>query len=185
LALTGTELAHWLVYRIVYPDPYERAQILAASGHGYFVYAPLAGALVGALVLSALAARAFGRSSSAPTAQPTAAPLLLIAPLLFAIQECSEAVSVGHSPLSAVYTPTFLPGLLLQFPFAALAYASARLLARGADRLNVALRGCPPSTQRERRLALSGPRRVLPPRTAGLRGDLRERGPPLLAPCRL
>ena len=47
LMLGGTEVAHWLAYRLVYPDSWERSQVLAQSGHGYFSLLPLLGGIAG------------------------------------------------------------------------------------------------------------------------------------------
>lgn len=136
LAVVGAEVVHWLVYRIMYPDPVVRAGVLAASGHSYFQFAPVGGALLAALVVLGFVGRALasrvggGRNLDART-------LMVLSPLLFVFQECGETLATGHSPFAAVYAPTFLPGLLLQLPFALAAYGLARLLLGGADRLNL------------------------------------------------
>jgi hypothetical protein len=135
LLAAGTECAHWLTYRLVYPDPYTRATVLAASGHGYLSNWPAAAALGGALVIVALAARVFGRPGRADS-PISLGSLLAIAPLSFALQESIETISAGHSPFLAVYAPTFLPGVLLAAPFGLAAALLARLLLRGADRLH-------------------------------------------------
>ncbi len=178
LLAAGTECAHWLVYRLVYPNPFTRAQVLASSGHGYLSAWPAVAAFGGALVIVALALRVFGRPDQADSPLPPAS-LLALAPLAFALQESIETAAVGHSPFLAAYAPTFLPGVLLAAPFGLLAYLLARLLLGGADRLHTLY-------WRRRALALrptSAP--VLRPASAGLLdlrpllvGGLVERGPP-------
>ncbi|HXY84301.1 MAG TPA: hypothetical protein VEH52_02380, partial [Gaiellaceae bacterium] len=49
LIVASTELAHVVAYRLIYPDPEERAAVLASSGHGYFTYDPLCLAVGAAL----------------------------------------------------------------------------------------------------------------------------------------
>ncbi len=178
LLAAGTECAHWLVYRLVFPDEFTRAQVLASSGHGYLSDWPAAAAFGGALVIVALAVRVFGRPDRADSSLPPAS-LLALAPLAFALQESIETASAGHSPLLAAYAPTFLPGLVLAAPFGLVAYLAARLLLRGADRLH--------TLYWRRRAARRGHlapvlRRPAVARLLALRpllaGGLVERGPP-------
>src|SRR5438552_2781573 len=113
LLVAGAEAAHWLAYRFVYPDPYARSQALAQSGHGYLSHAPTFFAAMGAIALCSLLARTFRRGARAHV---SLLPFLLLAPLAFALQECAELLFAGVSPLAALLTPTFMPGLLLQLP---------------------------------------------------------------------
>ena len=136
LMLGGTEVAHWLVYRLVYPDPAMRAQVLASTGHGYMSEAPIAAGIAGALILAAFWRRMCARGPESPSSSLRLGTFIALPPLAFALQECVETMAVGHSPFSAVYAPTFLPGLLVQLPFVVLAYLAARALLRGADHLN-------------------------------------------------
>ncbi len=134
--IAGTEAGHWLDFRVVYPDPYVRAQVLAGSGHGY-----LSHWLTGVAVLAALAVAGFGGRAFGP--RPFAAstvslgPFLALAPLTFALQECVERLATGGWPFSAILEPTFFPGVVLQVPFALLTYIVARALLRTADRIRL------------------------------------------------
>ena len=142
LVLGGVECAHWLAYRLVYPDPYVRAQALSDSGHSYLGYAPVFFAVVGAVALCAFGFRVFGRGAPrAVSAQMPLLPFVAVAPLAFALQECSERLLVGGWPFTAVLAPTFLPGLVFQAPFALLAFLLARWLLRAADRLRAVVFG--------------------------------------------
>jgi hypothetical protein len=107
-----------------------------------------------------------------------------VAPLAFALQECGEELATGHLPTLALYAPTFLPGLMLALPFGLVAYALARALVQGADRLAaIRLRG---GVVRARRgsSAARRPLASLPPvRRRPLLGGLAGRGPPPRAGC--
>jgi hypothetical protein len=178
--VAGVEAGHWSAYRIVYPDPYVRAQELTGSGHAYLGYWPLFFALVAALGLCGLGGRLFRRGGGATlTAEVSLTPFLLLSPLAFALQECLERLAVGAWPLAGVLTPTFMPGLLFQLPFALAAFLIARWLLGAADRLRVFLFG-------RRRPALPAlgdraPGRFATPalpRVSALAAGYGERGPP-------
>jgi hypothetical protein len=132
----GSLSAHALAYRIVEPGDHARRQLLQGTGHGYLLSAaPLvAGACVAFAVaaLVAIAARAWrGASTTTP-----GWPFALLPPLGFAFQEHAERILSGADWTSTTaLEPTFLTGLALQLPFALLALAIARRLARVAERL--------------------------------------------------
>ena len=86
-----------------------------------------------ALIVLALAARVLGAWSS-PRTRLAAMPFACLAPAIFVLQEHLEhALATGAVPSAVALEPTFLPGLLLQLPFALVAYALARALLRLAD----------------------------------------------------
>jgi hypothetical protein len=143
LGLAASQLAHWLAYRLVDPDPHYRALLLSETGHQYLAYAPLAFA-----VLTVAAAVAFvaqvgtlvrgGRSRSH---LPSPLAFAALGPAVFCLQEHFERLAHGDGvPWSASLDRTFVVGLLLQVPTAALAWAVARLILRVADRVAVVLR---------------------------------------------
>jgi hypothetical protein len=180
LIVAGVEGGHWLAYRVVYPDPYLRAQALTDSGHRYLSYAPVFFAIVGAVALCAFGLRVFRRGAAdLGTAQVSLLPFVFVSPLAFALQECIERLFVGGWPFGAVLAPTFMPGLLFQLPFALVAFLLARWLLRAADRLRVLVLG---------RSTLPSPlfrplgARAFPAvdlqRRAALAGGVGERGPP-------
>jgi hypothetical protein len=176
LLVAGTEGAHWLAYRFVYTDPFARTDALAASGHGYLSHAPTAFAVLGAVALCALLARTFSRSRT----QVSLLPFVLLSPLAFTLQECGERAFAGVWPLAAVLTPTFMPGLLLQLPFALAAYLLARWLLRAADRLHAILFDRPAGLA----VLPTAPRLLFAavdlPRLGSLGAGYGERGPPAL-----
>jgi hypothetical protein len=174
--------AHSLAYRIVYPQAEVRLRILSASGHGYMGYAPLLFGVLAALMLVGFGAAVMD-SARRRSPQPVPAWAFALLPLLgFTAQEFLERWLAGSNvPWWIVMQPTFRVGLLLQLPFAALAYGLARLLGRAArevgavlvgPRIPVALFSPTPVT----RLAA-----VCLPRFSSLSLGWSERGPPLLS----
>jgi len=180
LVAAGVECGHWLAYRVVYPDPYSRGQTLAASGHHYLSDAPLFFAVLGAVALCAFGLRVFRRGAPGSGAvRVSLLPFLLVSPLAFALQECTERLFVGGWPFAAVLAPTFMPGLLFQVPFALLAFAAARWLLRAADRLRALVLGGRPARVSARPvLCLPRFELLVLPRVAPLAGGRSERGPP-------
>jgi apolipoprotein N-acyltransferase len=130
----GSWAAHALDYRLVVPDPTGRGTLLAATGHGYQDWLPLAFAVLVALALVALA-----RAAPALRARAASAPLwpfLLLPPLTFVLQEHLERwIATGRFPWHAAFEPTFVPGVVLQLPFGVTAYVVARLTLHAARRL--------------------------------------------------
>jgi hypothetical protein len=131
--VAGTEIAHTLAYRIVYPQADVRWHVLAASGHGYTARAPLALGLGFALVVIGLVSLVVDAARRRPTTDVAPWAFALLPLLSFTAQEFLERwVALGSVPWWMVEQPTFRVGLLLQLPFAALAYLVARLLLRSA-----------------------------------------------------
>ena len=144
LMLGGTEVAHWLAFRLVYPDPWARAEVLKQSGHGYLSLLPTLGGVGLALVVCG--ALLHGRSARpqinvAVGAVETRLWQFATLPLLaFALQEHLEALFTQGTVVGVPLEPTFMLGLSLQLPFAAVAYLVARLLLRTAERVGRAQR---------------------------------------------
>src|SRR5437588_3270312 len=134
LMLAGSQVAHVLAYRWVYPSSQVRLQELLSTGHGYMDRLPLgfgiAGAVASISLLVAVADAARGRSLRALPGWAFA----LLPPMAFVVQEIFErSLHSGTFVWQAVESPTFVPGLVLQFPFAAASYLIARLLLRTAS----------------------------------------------------
>ena len=115
LSVLGVLAAHWLSYRLVVPDSHAREHLLAATGHGYLMYAP---AIVG--ISLALIALGFGhaivrefRGESPATTAP--AWLVGFVPLLaFVIQEYVErCLQHGSIEWGVALESTFVVGLAL------------------------------------------------------------------------
>jgi hypothetical protein len=149
LMLAGTQVAHVLAYRFVYPNAHVRLSELLSTGHNYMLghtaYLPMVLGIFGALDLVAVGwvfAGSVRRSCQRPV-PPWAFALL---PLLsFTLQELLERWLAGASfPWWFVLQPTFRAGLLLQLPFALLAFVVARVLLRVAHRAGSAVRPAAP-----------------------------------------
>jgi hypothetical protein len=183
LMLAGSEAAHALAYRFAYPDLHVRVQALLVTGHGYLRWLPLALGVAAAVVaLSLLVTAVDAARGRAPRGLPAWA-FALLPPMAFVVQEHLERLlHTGVFPWHEAGTPTFVPGLALQIPFALLAYAIARLLLRTAQRAGRVVARVAPPRPRFVPIALAAPAAEPPlPRVALISSGLARRGPPLLA----
>ncbi|HET8893213.1 MAG TPA: hypothetical protein VFM96_03850 [Gaiellaceae bacterium] len=136
LMLAGSEAAHVLAYRFVYPQAHVRVLALATSGHGYLSRVPLVLGAAVAIALVSLLVASFDAARGRTVRALPAAAFALLPPLAFVVQEVLElSLHTGTFGWHAVLAPTFLPGIALQAPFAVAAYVAARLLLRAAERL--------------------------------------------------
>jgi hypothetical protein len=180
--LAGSQVAHMLAYRIVYPQASIRLHALLETGHGYLSALPLVLGVAGAVVALSLVASAVdaARGRGARALPPWAFALLPV--VGFALQEYIERwLAWGFMPWFAAAQPTFLIGITLQVPFGALAYLAARLLLRAAKRLGRRLgRVSPPRPRVVTSPQLVPAAQPLPPLPSLLSRRLGRRGPPLL-----
>jgi hypothetical protein len=181
LMLGGTELGHWLSFRLVYPGSAARAAALQASGHGELSLLPALAVAALALLLAgvALEARAVARRGpGAAAGELRLSRFALVPPLAFALQEHLESLFSGGGLLGVVLEPTFMVGVALQLPVALAAYLLARLLLRLARRIGAEVAGrrrVPPLTAGAQR-RLVGDSRL--PRRSLRAGEHSGRGPP-------
>ena len=183
LMLAGTEVAHALAFRVVYPSQWARAQALQETGHGYFAWLPALAAVGAATLLAALFLS--GRNAVAGRHGAIRTPSLrrfaAMPPLAFVLQEHLERLLHGVGVFGVVLDPTFLVGLALQAPFALAAYLLARLLLGVAERAGRALGRRAASGRR--RTPAAGPAwsrfQLGAPRIAALALGYAERGPPV------
>jgi hypothetical protein len=141
LMVAGSQLAHVIAYRLVYPEAHLRLRELLATGHSYMGYMPLVLGIGAALELVAFGSLVVDgvRRRRRVILSPWA--FALLPPLGFVLQEFLERRLAGASfPWWMVLQPTFRIGLLLQLPFALAAFLIARLLSRVADRVASVLR---------------------------------------------
>jgi hypothetical protein len=175
----GSQAAHALTYRLVYPGTSVRVHALAVTGHGYLDRLPLALGVALAIAFVALLVAVLDASRGRPARALPAWAFGVLAPLAFALQELLElSLHTGTFAWHAVAEPTFVPGLLLQLPFSLLAWLAARLLLRAAGRAGRALAARPPAGLP---LPLVAPIPLGPtlPRARVLANRLAKRGPPL------
>jgi hypothetical protein len=183
LMLVGSEAAHALAYRFAYPDLHVRVQALLVTGHGYLRWLPLAFGVVAAVVALSLFVTAVDAACGrAPRGLPAWA-FALLPPVAFVVQEHLERLlHTGVFPWQEFGTPTFVPGLAFQLPFALLAYVIARLLLRTAEHAGRAVARVAPPRPRLTAIVLAAPAAEPPlPRAAVISIGLAKRGPPLLA----
>jgi hypothetical protein len=181
LMLAGSQAAHVLAYRLVYPNPGIRFDVLVETGHSYMHLLPLVLGVAAAVTVLSLVIGGVDAARGRPQRglPPWAFALL---PLVgFAAQEHLERwLSSGVVPWHAAAEPTFLPGLALQLPFGLAAYLSARLLLRIAERVGLTFA---PPRRRLRPIAglVAAPAvEAERPRPVLLSCGLAKRGPPLV-----
>jgi hypothetical protein len=133
LVLTGSQVAHVLAYRWVYPSAQVRLQALLETGHGYMGQLPLVLGIGAAIATVSLVVAVVDAARGRPLGGLPTWAFALLPVLTFVVQEFLErSLHAGVFVWQTVESPTFLPGLLLQLPFAAVAFLAARLLLRTA-----------------------------------------------------
>jgi hypothetical protein len=157
LMVAGSQVAHVLAYRWVYPNAHVRLGELLATGHSYMgseAYLPMLLGMIFAAELVGLGGLLVAGVTRRPQ-RPVAAWAFALLPILaFTLQELLERWLLHSSfPWWMVLQPTFRVGLLLQLPFALTVYLCARLLLRGTVAVGRGLRGSlPPAHATRRRL---------------------------------
>ena len=179
LLLAGSQAAHLVAYRLVYPGTPVRTRVLLETGHGYLDRLPLVLGVAAAVAAVSLLVAALdaSRGRAARTLPPWAFGLL--APIAFVAQEYLErSLHSGTFAWHTAAAPTFLPGLVVQLPFSLLAWLAARLLLRAATRAGQLL-AAHPRAPRVRTSSPPVPDGTPPPRRRLLAYGLAQRGPPL------
>jgi hypothetical protein len=178
LAGAGSQFAHAADYRILVRDAEERRDLLAATGHGYLTFLPLFLALCTVVVTIAFVGQA-RQARFAASDRPAAWHFGLVAPLLFCCQEHFERLAHdGSFPWDTVLQPTFVVGVVLQVPFALVAFAFAWLLLRAARVVGRLFRAAP-RARRACSLVVGSSRDVDVPRLPALALGFGTRGPPV------
>jgi hypothetical protein len=183
LILAGSQVAHVFAYRWVYPSSQIRLHELLTTGHGYMDRLPLAFGVAGAVALVSLLV-AVVDAARGRSLRPLPAWAFALLPLVaFVLQEILErSLHSGTFVWQAAESPTLVPGLVLQLPFAAAAWLLARLLLRTATavaRIIRARRSTPPARRTPTLVGL--PLVVHLPRLTPLAAAAAGRAPPLAA----
>lgn len=182
--LAGSQAAHVLAYRWIYPEAHVRLQALLSTGHGYLSRLPLVLGVAGAIALLSLLLSAADAARGRPARALPAWAFALLPPLAFVLQEFLErSLHLGTFAWQTALAPTFVPGLALQLPFALLAYVGARLLLRAAERAGRALAPERPAVRRAPPVVVARLVEALPVRGNPLSRLLAKRGPPLPSPA--
>jgi hypothetical protein len=134
LIFAGSQVAHVVAYRLVYPSSELRLRELLSTGHGYMEQMPLVLGIAGAIAVVSLLVGVLDAARGRHLRALPAWSFALLPLASFTLQEILERSLQGETLVwRAVESPTFVPGLLLQLPFALLAYLIARLLLRVAQ----------------------------------------------------
>jgi hypothetical protein len=129
LALAGVEAAHAFA-NSAFGSPEGPGELFASAASGARL-APLFGAMGIGLVAAGVCARVLGTGAAEGRRRLAALPFACVPPVVFVALEVVESLAHGSGvPFSDLSGPTFLAGLLLQLPFALVAYAVAVALLR-------------------------------------------------------
>jgi hypothetical protein len=133
LTVAGALAAHGLAYRFAEPHAERREHLLEETGHGYLHTTQLASLCVALVVVGFAGAMLAGARRAE---RPPLWVFALAPPIGFALQEhCERILASDAGGLHTILEPTFLFGLLLQFPFALVALLVARALLAAAGAL--------------------------------------------------
>ena len=106
MAMAGVVLGHWLGYGLAVPDPHLRDEILAQSGHGYWILAIKAAVVLGFVSLGTvlirhLSGRLRGEHPEGDRPASLAARLAVVQITSFVALEVTERIGAGDpSPAS-------------------------------------------------------------------------------------
>jgi hypothetical protein len=119
MAVVGVVLGHWLGYLLAVPDPHLRAEILARSGHGYWMVAIKAAvvlgfASLGSVLLRHLRARTHGGRPIEDRPAMLALQLASLQVSAFVAMEATERLLIGESMAQLFQHHLFLLGVALQ-----------------------------------------------------------------------
>jgi hypothetical protein len=144
VAVGGVVLAHWLAYVLAIPGAHARAQVLAASGHSYWVMAIKFAVVLGLAVLGALFLRHLDRpqrtwESGQDAFSEIAARLSLLQVTAFIAMEVTERLVVGVPVAHLFHHRLFLMGLALQLIVASAGALLLLWFSRTAERVAEAI----------------------------------------------
>jgi hypothetical protein len=156
LMAIGGMVAHALTYRAVEPHHATHGELMAETGHSYFVHWRTCAAICVAILVLALVGSVARHTRAGRPGAPPLWLFALVPPVGFVVQEHVERfLGDGTFPWLASLEPTFAVGIALQFPFALAAWLAARALLALAHELYESFRAPP-------RLRLPAPRITLP-----------------------
>jgi hypothetical protein len=177
LTVAGALAAHGLAYRFAEPHAERREHLLEETGHGYLHTTQLASLCV-ALVVVGFAGAMLAEARRAE--RPPLWAFALAPPIGFALQEhCERILASDVGGLHTILEPTFLFGLLLQFPFALVALLVARALLAAAGALARRLGTLPRAKLAHDAACLALPAACWIPAAPTLVGARGQRAPPL------
>ena len=150
IAAAGVVLGHWLTYVFAVPDPQIRTEILAASGHSYWLLAVKAAVVLGFVSLGTVFVRHLGAATRGETTVADrvialAARLSFVQLAAFTAMEVVERIAAGAPVAGMLGHHLFVLGLSVQI---VVAFAGAFVLlwfGRAAARICQAITECSPS----------------------------------------
>jgi hypothetical protein len=180
MAAAGVVLGHWLTYFIAIPKPFVRTDVLARSGHGYWLFAVqlavvLGVVAVGALVLSQVRSLAEGLPPEHDRFARSAFRLAALQVAAFTAMEVVERLLAGASVAGMFQHHLFVFGLTIQLFVAVAGALILRWFGRTAVRIVQGLFG---SARHARPLTFVVPERDSFLRPLVLAGAAGSRGPP-------
>jgi hypothetical protein len=148
VAVGGAVLAHWLAYVLAIPAAHTRAEVLAASGHSYWVMAIKLAVVLGLAAIGAVSLRHLGRppstwESGQEAFSAIAVRLSLLQVTAFIAMEVTERLVVGAPVAHLFHHRLFLMGLALQLIVASAAALLLLWFSRTVERVAEALRRPP------------------------------------------
>jgi hypothetical protein len=125
MAVVGVVLGHWLSYLLAVPDAHLRAEVLAQSGHGYWMVAVKAAVVFGCVALGTVllrhvSARLCGEPMVEDRPAAVAMRLALLQIVAFVTMEAVERSIVGESVTQMFGHHIFVFGVALQIAVACL-----------------------------------------------------------------
>ena len=144
MAMAGVVLGHWLGYGLAVPDPHLRDEILAQSGHGYWILAIKAAVVLGFVSLGTvlirhLSGRLRGEHPEGDRPASLAARLAVVQITSFVALEVTERIAAGDPIAWMFHHHIFLLGIALQVVVAGagalLLWWCGRVAARVAEAL--------------------------------------------------
>jgi hypothetical protein len=178
MAVVGVVVGHWLAYLLAVPDPHLRSEILAQSGHAYWILAIKAAtvlgfASLGAVLVRHLAGRIRGEPLAADRPVALAVRLALVQVTAFVAMEIAERLAVGDPLAQMLGHHIFMFGLVLQVVVACIGALVLLWFGGVAERMSEMLLPLVPERARATHGFPAG-RHALQPRVlcggAGLRG---------------
>jgi hypothetical protein len=130
MAAAGVVFGHWLTYRVALPNIQLRSEVLAASGHGYWLLAVKTAVVLGIVSLATVFVRHLDGRDLDPTSGPDrlvalAARLSLVQVTGFVVMEVAERFVVGAPVPQLLSHHLFALGLVVQI---LIAFAGALVL---------------------------------------------------------
>jgi len=144
MAIVGVVLGHWLAYVLAVPDPHVRTEVLAASGHSYWLLAIKAAVVLGltslgTILLRYLLGRVRGDRPADDRLVSVVLRLSFLQVLAFAAMEVTERVAAG-APVGEMFQHhIFLLGLAVQLLISCAGAFVLLWFARAAKRICDAL----------------------------------------------